>query len=38
MEVAKLVTPQKYADTKTSGLEFDVASGNNTIDIPLSSK
>jgi hypothetical protein len=34
----KLVSPAKYADPATSGLEFDVASGENTIDIELSSK
>lgn len=34
----KLVTPEKYASHDTSGLEFDVASGDNTIDIKLVSK
>lgn len=31
----KLVTPQKYADPATSGLEYDVAAGSQTIDVPL---
>jgi hypothetical protein len=34
----KLVTPEKYASHETSGLEFDVASGDNAIDIKLVSK
>jgi hypothetical protein len=38
MTPAKLVTPQKYADTETSGLQYTVAPGDNTIDIELSSK
>jgi hypothetical protein len=36
--VAKSRIPEKYNDPNTSGLEFDVDSGSNTIDIPLSSK
>jgi hypothetical protein len=36
--VAKSRIPEKYSDMTTSGLEFDVESGDNTIDIPLSSK
>jgi hypothetical protein len=35
--VAKSRIPEKYNDVNTSGLEFDVASGSNTIDIRLSS-
>jgi hypothetical protein len=35
---AKLVTPQKYADTETSGLQFTVEPGKNDIDIELTSK
>src|SRR5882672_6522646 len=34
----KLVTPKKYSDPSTSGLEYDVKPGKNTIDIPLTSK
>jgi hypothetical protein len=37
-EAPKLVTPQKYSDPSTSGLEYDVKPGSNTIDVPLSSK
>ena len=36
--VAKSRIPAKYNDIGTSGLEFEVESGNNTIDIPLMSK
>jgi hypothetical protein len=35
---AKLVTPQKYADVQSSGLQYTVVPGKNTIDIELSSK
>jgi hypothetical protein len=35
---AKLVTPKKYSDPATSGLEYTVKPGKNTIDIELSSK
>jgi hypothetical protein len=35
--VAKSRIPEKYNDINTSGLEFDVESGSNTLDIPLSS-
>jgi hypothetical protein len=35
--VAKSRIPSKYNDITTSGLEFEVAPGSNTIDIPLSS-
>jgi hypothetical protein len=38
MVPAKLITPQKYADTETSGLEFTVEPGKNDIDIGLISK
>ncbi len=34
----RLLTPEKYESTTTSGLEFEVTSGNNTIDIPLTPK
>jgi hypothetical protein len=33
----KLLIPQKYEDSATSGLEFDVAPGSNSIDIDLKS-
>jgi hypothetical protein len=36
--VAKSRIPEKYNDPNSSGLEFDVESGSNTIDIPLSSQ
>jgi hypothetical protein len=36
--VAKSRIPAKYNDISTSGLEYEVESGNNTIDIPLVSK
>jgi hypothetical protein len=35
--VAKSKIPTKYNDINTSNLEFDVESGGNTIDIPLTS-
>jgi hypothetical protein len=35
---AKLISPLKYSDPATSGLEYDVAPGNNAIDIELTSK
>jgi hypothetical protein len=38
MVPAKLVTPEKYADASTSGLEYDVVAGDNTINIDLKSK
>ena len=33
----KSLIPEKYEDSATSGLEFDVAPGSNTIDIELKS-
>lgn len=33
----KLTTPQKYSDIITSGLEYEVTVGQNSIDIELSS-
>lgn len=38
MRPAKSRIPDKYSDTTTSGLEYDVNPGSNTIDIDLSSK
>jgi hypothetical protein len=38
MTPAKLVTPKKYSDTETSGLEYTVEAGKNNIDIKLTSK
>jgi len=38
MTPARLITPQKYSDTKTSGLEYTVEPGENNIDIELMSK
>jgi len=37
MTPARLVTPQKYSDTETSGLEYTVEPGENNIDIRLTS-
>src|SRR4029078_11573749 len=34
----KMITPEKYSSASTSGLEYEVKSGANTIDIDLSSK
>ena len=34
----KLLIPQQYEDSATSGLEYDVAPGRNTIDIELKSR
>lgn len=34
----KLLIPEKYEDSATSGLEYDVAPGRNTIDIELKSQ
>jgi hypothetical protein len=34
----KLLIPERYEDSATSGLEFDVAPGTNTIDIELKSQ
>jgi hypothetical protein len=35
---AKQLVPEKYTNIETSGLEFEVKPGSNTIDIPLVSK
>ena len=35
---SKMITPEKYSSTATSGLEYEVKSGSNTINIDLSSK
>ena len=35
---SKMITPEKYSSTATSGLEYEVKPGGNTIDIDLSSK
>jgi hypothetical protein len=37
-EAPKLVTPEKYNTIETSGLEYDVVPGSNTIDLELVSK
>jgi len=37
-EVAKLLTPKKYASPETSGLEADVKSGSNSFKFDLNSK
>jgi hypothetical protein len=34
----KLITPQKYRDINSSGLEFEVVPGQNSINIELSSQ
>ncbi|HVT28187.1 MAG TPA: hypothetical protein VHE81_09245 [Lacipirellulaceae bacterium] len=34
----KLLIPERYEDSATSGLEYDVAPGRNTIDIELKSQ
>jgi hypothetical protein len=38
MVEAKLVTPEKYVSAETSGLEYDVKPGSNTIYIELKSE
>jgi hypothetical protein len=38
MEVAKYITPEKFADPSTSRLEYDVEPGSNTIDVALKSE
>ena len=35
---SKLITPEKYYDAKTSGLEFTVESGSNEYNIELTSQ
>jgi hypothetical protein len=35
--LGKLLIPEKYEQSTTSGLEYEVESGDNTIDIPLTS-
>jgi hypothetical protein len=35
---SKMITPEKYASAGTSGLEYEVKSGGNTINVDLSSK
>lgn len=35
---SKMITPEKYSSVGTSGLEYEVKSGANTINIDLSSK
>lgn len=37
MIAAKLITPEKYRDPATSGLEFSVEPGSNKIDVELTS-
>jgi hypothetical protein len=37
-EAAKLLTPPKYADGNTSGLQYNVERGDNEINIELTSK
>jgi hypothetical protein len=37
MKQAKLIIPEKYVSATSSGLEFQVKPGNNTIDIELKS-
>jgi hypothetical protein len=37
MRPIKFRIPEKYTTVETSGLEFDVEDGSNTIDIPLTS-
>jgi len=35
---SKMITPEKYSSTATSGLEYEVKAGSNTINIDLSSR
>jgi hypothetical protein len=38
MRPAKSRIPTKYTDVKSSGLEYDVVSGSNTIDLEMTSR
>jgi hypothetical protein len=38
MEMPPLVHPEKYASTDTSGLEYEIAPGDNTINVELNSE
>lgn len=38
MKEAKLIIPEKYVSATSSGLEYEVKPGSNTIDVDLKSK